>query len=104
MITDRSGASIDIGALAEKAASTQTRQVPVELTPRARASPSSAGRTTGSTRCDAVTGRKKFAMDLDVPDAKPTMVCRPPTINGKVGSVANLAEVARDAGGHRRRR
>ena len=28
---------------------------------------------------DIVTGKKKFAMDLDVPDALPTMVCRPPT-------------------------
>ena len=34
---------------------------------------------------DIVTGRKQFAMDLDVPDALPTMVCRPPTINGTVG-------------------
>jgi isoquinoline 1-oxidoreductase beta subunit len=41
----------------------------------------------------AVTGRKKFAMDLDVPGAMPTMVCRPPTINGTVLSVANLAAV-----------
>ncbi|MBD0708697.1 isoquinoline 1-oxidoreductase [Streptomyces sp. CBMA291] len=51
---------------------------------------------TGQRRIDAleaVTGRKKFAMDLQVPDALPTMVCRPPTINGTVRSVANLAEV-----------
>jgi len=40
-----------------------------------------------------VTGRKRFTMDLAVPGALPTMVCRPPTINGKVGSVANLAAV-----------
>ena len=31
---------------------------------------------------DIVTGRKQFAMDLEVPGALPTMVCRPPTING----------------------
>ena len=42
---------------------------------------------------DIVTGRKKFAMDLDVPGALPTMVCRPPTINGTVRSVRNLAQV-----------
>ncbi|HWU23225.1 MAG TPA: molybdopterin cofactor-binding domain-containing protein [Nocardioides sp.] len=41
----------------------------------------------------AVTGRKKFAMDLKVPGALPTMVCRPPTINGKVGSVDNRSTV-----------
>ncbi|MFE0698746.1 molybdopterin cofactor-binding domain-containing protein [Streptomyces sp. NPDC058872] len=51
---------------------------------------------TGQRRVDAleaVTGRKQFAMDLQVPDALPTMVCRPPTINGTVRSVTNLAEV-----------
>jgi len=42
---------------------------------------------------DAVTGRKTYTMDLHVPDALPTMVCRPPTINGKVVSVTNLAAV-----------
>jgi isoquinoline 1-oxidoreductase beta subunit len=51
---------------------------------------------TGQNRIDAlaaVTGQKKFAMDLQVPGALPTMVCRPPTIYGKVGSVNNLAAV-----------
>ncbi|MFC4944645.1 molybdopterin cofactor-binding domain-containing protein [Pseudonocardia sp. GCM10023141] len=43
---------------------------------------------------DIVTGQKKFAMDLDVvPGAMPTMVARPPTINGKPKSIENLAEV-----------
>ena len=42
---------------------------------------------------DAVTGRKTFTMDLTVPGALPTMVCRPPTINGTVKAVANLAAV-----------
>ncbi len=42
---------------------------------------------------DIVTGRKRFAMELDVPNAKPTMVCRPPTINGTARSVRNLAQV-----------
>ena len=44
-------------------------------------------------RARRVTGRKQFAMDLDVPDALPTMVCRPPTINGTAQAVANLAAV-----------
>ncbi|MER5622645.1 molybdopterin cofactor-binding domain-containing protein [Streptosporangium sp. NPDC002544] len=92
VITDRSGRSVDIGALAERAASTRTQQVSVELTSRENFTV--IGRPHNRIDAlDAVTGRKKFAMDLDVPDAKPTMVCRPPTINGKVGSVANLAEV-----------
>ena len=38
---------------------------------------------------DIVTGRKQFTMDLQVPGAKPTMVARPPTINGTVVSVNN---------------
>jgi isoquinoline 1-oxidoreductase beta subunit len=92
IITDPTGRSIGIGELAEAAASVTTRQVSVELKPRE--SFTVIGTPQG--RVDAlaaVTGRKKFAMDLDVPDAKPTMVCRPPTINGKVGSVAGLDEV-----------
>ena len=42
---------------------------------------------------DIVTGRKKFAMDLDVPDALPTMVCRPPTLNGTPRSLRNRAAI-----------
>ena len=51
---------------------------------------------TAQNRVDAlasVTGTKVFTMDLDVPNALPTMVCRPPTINGTVVSVANLSAV-----------
>ncbi|TDV37765.1 molybdopterin cofactor-binding domain-containing protein [Actinophytocola oryzae] len=92
VISDRSGRSVDIGVLATKAASTRDQQVPVELT--ARESFTVIGRPHSRVDAlDAVTGRKRFTMDLDVPDAKPTMVCRAPTINGTVRSVANLAEV-----------
>lgn len=92
VVTGPAGRSIGIGDLAGKAASTATRRMSVELKPRERFTV--IGRP--HHRVDAlaaVTGRKKFTMDLDVPDAKPTMVCRPPTINGKVGSVENLADV-----------
>lgn len=92
VITDRGGRSVDIGKLAEKAAGTRTEQVPVELA--ARESFTVIG--TPRNRIDAlaaVTGRKTFAMDLDVPGALPTMVCRAPTLGGTAGSVANLAEV-----------
>ncbi|MGW0810713.1 molybdopterin cofactor-binding domain-containing protein [Nonomuraea sp. NPDC002799] len=92
VITDRAGRGVGIGALAEKAAGTRTQQVSVELTPRRDFAV--IGRAHNRIDAlDAVTGRKKFTMDLDVPGAKPAMVCRPPTINGEVGSVANLAEV-----------
>jgi len=40
-----------------------------------------------------VTGRKQFAMDLQAPGALPTMVCRPPTINGTVKEVHNRSAV-----------
>ncbi|SHN46755.1 molybdopterin cofactor-binding domain-containing protein [Cryptosporangium aurantiacum] len=97
VITDRSGRSVPIGTLATAAASARTTPVDVELAPRAQFTVIGTPRN----RVDAlaaVTGRKVFAMDLDKPDAKPTMVCRPPTINGKVGSVANLDEVRRMPG------
>ena len=92
IITAASGAAADIGAFAEKAASTRDRQVAVELGPREQHTVIG----TPHNRVDglaAVTGRKKFAMDLDVPGAMPAMVCRPPTINGSVAAASNLAEV-----------
>ncbi|MFS0695195.1 molybdopterin cofactor-binding domain-containing protein [Streptomyces nitrosporeus] len=92
VVTGPSGRSIGIGELAERAAALRTRQVSTEL------KPSSLFTVIGTPQrridaLDAVTGRKKFAMDLTVPGAAPTMVCRPPTINGRVGSVANADEV-----------
>ncbi|MBO0788038.1 MAG: xanthine dehydrogenase family protein molybdopterin-binding subunit, partial [Actinobacteria bacterium] len=42
---------------------------------------------------EAVTGKKSFGMDIQVPGALPTMVRRPPTINGTVASVNNAAAV-----------
>ncbi|NUT49431.1 MAG: xanthine dehydrogenase family protein molybdopterin-binding subunit, partial [Saccharothrix sp.] len=92
VVTGRAGRRVDIGALAGRAASTRTIGVRVDLKPRERFTVIGKPHN----RVDAlaaVTGRKRFAMDLDVPGALPTMVCRPPTINGRVGSVANLAEV-----------
>jgi isoquinoline 1-oxidoreductase beta subunit len=44
---------------------------------------------TSTTRIDArsiVTGAAKFALDIDVPGALPTVVIRPPTLKGKVKS------------------
>jgi isoquinoline 1-oxidoreductase beta subunit len=97
VITARSGRRLGIGAVAEKAASARTRQVPVTLA--SRETFTVIGRPHNRIDAlDAVTGRKKFTMDLEVPGAKPAMVCRPPTINGRVGSVANLTEVRGMAG------
>lgn len=42
---------------------------------------------------DIVTGRKKFTLDQDVPNAKPTMLRMPSQIRGRVVSVNNAATV-----------
>ncbi|NUS27158.1 MAG: xanthine dehydrogenase family protein molybdopterin-binding subunit [Streptomyces sp.] len=92
VITGPGGRSAGIGELAEDAASPHTLQMAVDL--KAGAEFTVIGRP--HPRVDAlaaVTGRKTFTLDLDVPGALPTMVCRAPTINGTVASVANAAEV-----------
>lgn len=92
MITGRAGRSTTVGALAVKAAALRTQRVSTALkqSDRFTVIGTPQGRIDA---LDAVTGRKKFTMDLNVPGAAPTMVCRPPTINGRVGSVANADEV-----------
>ncbi|HEY3186898.1 MAG TPA: molybdopterin cofactor-binding domain-containing protein, partial [Solirubrobacteraceae bacterium] len=78
--------------LAEKAAVAETRTVVPQL--KSNASLRLVGKE--QRRIDAldiVTGRKQFAMDLDHPGALPTMVCRPPTINGGALAVENLSAV-----------
>nr|WP_274911471.1 molybdopterin cofactor-binding domain-containing protein [Streptomyces sp. WZ-12] len=92
VITAPNGRSATYGSLAEKAASLKTVRVATDLKPRSEFSVIGTSRN----RVDAlasVTGRKQFAMDLKVPGAAPTMVCRPPTVNGTVRAVQNLAAV-----------
>ncbi|MCF1598959.1 molybdopterin cofactor-binding domain-containing protein [Streptomyces muensis] len=86
------GKSLTYGELAEKAASVATGQVSVSLKESADFKVIGTGRRRIDA-LEAVTGRKKFAMDVHVPGALPAMVCRPPTINGTVRSVENLADV-----------
>jgi isoquinoline 1-oxidoreductase subunit beta len=84
------GRTATFGSLAEKAAVTRS----VAVKPQLKSALAFVG--TDQPRIDAhdiVTGRKQFAMDIDVPDALPTMVCRAPTINGRVLGVDNAAEV-----------
>lgn len=93
VFTAPGGASRSFGDLAATAAVAQTRAVTPRL--KARAAQRLVG--TPQRRVDAlaaVTGRKRFAMDLDVPGALPTMLCRPPTINGRALAILNRAEVA----------
>ncbi|WP_406440147.1 molybdopterin-dependent oxidoreductase [Streptomyces sp. NBC_01613] len=87
-----SGKSLTFGELAEKAAGVTTTQVSVTLKePSEFKVIGTAQRRVDA--LEAVTGRKKFAMDLQVPGALPAMVCRPPTVNGTVRSIENLDEV-----------
>ncbi|MDH6135565.1 isoquinoline 1-oxidoreductase beta subunit [Kitasatospora sp. MAA4] len=92
VVSSPSGQSATYGSLAVAAASQVTLQVGVAL--KAQSDFQVIG--TAQNRIDAldiVTGRKQFAMDLSVPNALPTMVCRPPTVNGTPLSVQNLAAV-----------
>jgi isoquinoline 1-oxidoreductase beta subunit len=93
VITAPDGRSLSYAELAVKAASLTNLQVSVTL------KPASAFSVIGTPQnridaLDAVTGRKQFAMDVQVAGALPAMVCRPPTINGTVVSVQNQAAVA----------
>jgi isoquinoline 1-oxidoreductase beta subunit len=92
VITAPSGQTVTYGSLAGSAAAAQTTQVSVQLKPNAAFTV--VGTPQGRIDAlDIVTGRKQFTMDLDVPGALPAMVCRPPTINGTVRAVGNLAQV-----------
>ncbi len=86
------GKSATFGSLTGKAAAARTSAVVARLKDPSQFS--IVGKPHGRIDAlDAVTGRKQFALDLDVPGALPTMVCRPPTINGSAQSVRNLAQV-----------
>jgi isoquinoline 1-oxidoreductase subunit beta len=92
VFTAPDGSTRSFGDLTHKAAVSTTTGVTPKL--KARSAQTIVG--TGQRRIDAlasVTGRKQFAMDLDVPGALPTMLCRPPTINGKALAVENLSDV-----------
>ena len=96
-MTALDGRVVHFGDLATHAAVAESRAVHAHL--KASSRHSVVGTSRG--RIDAheiVTGTKVFAMDLDVPGAMPTMVCRPPTINGTALSVANRAQVERMPG------
>jgi isoquinoline 1-oxidoreductase beta subunit len=92
VITSPDGRRVAFSQLAKRAAVKRTTKVGVALKPR------SAQKIVGTPqgRVDAhdiVTGRKQFAMDIVVPNALPTMVCRPPTINASAEKVLNQAAV-----------
>lgn len=92
VVTAPGGSSLTYGTLTQTAAVTRTRAVLAQLKPAAQQTLVG----TPQPRIDAleiVTGTKQFTMDLDVPGALPTMVCRPPTINGTALAIRNEAQV-----------
>jgi isoquinoline 1-oxidoreductase beta subunit len=92
VITGPDGRSVGFGELTRRAAVKKTTAMQVALKPASQ----QAIVGTPQPRIDAqdiVTGRKQFAMDLQVPGALPTMICRPPTINGSAAAVQNMAAV-----------
>ena len=92
IVKSPTGASLTYGSLATAAAASETKPLNIEL--KSPAEFQIIG--TSQRRTDAlasVTGTKVFTMDLEVPNALPTMVCRPPQINGFPLSVANINAV-----------
>jgi isoquinoline 1-oxidoreductase beta subunit len=92
VVTAPGGKATTFAELAKRGAVTKTIAVPAQLKTQSQFT------LIGSSqrRIDAraiVTGRKQFAMDLDVPGALPTMLCRAPTINASALAVLNTAEV-----------
>lgn len=95
VIYDLLGNALPYGEAAALAAPTTTKQVKVELKTLSEHKVVGTPQRRLDAR-DAVTGRKKFAMDLteaDVPGALPTMVCRAPDLNGTAQEVRNRAAV-----------
>ena len=92
MISHRSGKLASYASLAQDSAVSRLTETSVVLkqpsefkiigTPRGRVDAHA-----------IVTGKKVFAMDMDVPGALPTMLARPPTINGRPKTVLNADEV-----------
>jgi|SRR5579884_1913070 len=97
VITGAGGRTASVAELAARGAVSSSRRVAVAL------KSSSQFRLIGTPqrRIDAheiVTGQKVFAMDLEIRGALPTMVCRPPTINGSARAIRNLQTVRRMPG------
>ncbi|WP_350280769.1 molybdopterin cofactor-binding domain-containing protein [Kribbella sp. HUAS MG21] len=90
VVSSPGGRTASYGSLAEAAASATTIAVSAHLKDPSEFKILGRPRTRVDA-LDSITGRKQFAMDLQVPGAKPTMVARPPTINGTLRSINDLA-------------
>ncbi|GGO79437.1 molybdopterin cofactor-binding domain-containing protein [Nocardioides deserti] len=92
IVSDTLGNTVTYGDLATSAASQVVEAVQVLLKSKPDYQVIGKPRNRTDAR-EAVTGRKKFTTDLDVPGALPTMVCRPPEHQGSPKRVRNKARV-----------
>ncbi|WP_233289104.1 molybdopterin cofactor-binding domain-containing protein [Kitasatospora sp. MBT63] len=87
------GRSASYGSLTVAAAGVVVPEVPT--TPKPAERRTLVGRPTGRIDArDLVTGKARYAGDLQVPGAVPTVIARPPTINGTVRSYDAAAALA----------
>jgi isoquinoline 1-oxidoreductase beta subunit len=86
------GRKVSYAKLAKLAASKTTHRVAAQLKPASQFTVIGTPQTRID-QLDIVTGKKQFAMDLEVPNALPTMVCRPPDINGTAVSLNNKSHI-----------
>ncbi len=91
------GRSLDYGRLSAIAVSSVTKKVDYTLKTADQFN-LIGKRVTRVDARDAVTGRKKYAMDLQVKDALPTMVCHGPTIQSKPEKLNNASEIKKMPG------
>lgn len=97
IITAPDGQSTTYGEITKQAASFVTKTVEVSL----KGNDEFTVLGTPQNRDDAlaaVTGQKDYAMDLENRRAKPTMVCRPPTLNGSPKRLRNRKRILRMPG------
>ncbi len=86
------GRKVSYAKLAKLAATNTTRRVEAQL--KSASQFTLIGKPqTRIDQLDIVTGKKQFAMDLEVPNALPTMLCRPPDINGRAVRLNNKAAI-----------
>ncbi len=92
-VVDTAGKAIGFGELSKLAAVPVTTPVEVVLKSREEFTILGKSRIKDDARA-MVTGQKQFAMDIQVPDALPTMICRSPDLNGfPSGLPSNMDEV-----------
>ncbi|ALE85755.1 molybdopterin cofactor-binding domain-containing protein [Pseudonocardia sp. HH130629-09] len=92
LITGNNGEELPFGELTEMASSAVNEAVDVVLKDREEFTVIGTPRTKSDARA-MVTGTKRFATDLQIPDALPTVICRGPNLNSAPRGANNIDEV-----------